>query len=330
MSEEKALFGIIGDGRDPDTQLQPRANKPDTYGLYVDGELVNAYGTAYEALKGLRDEPATRRQVIELRDMNTTKLAEKRLVDVQNTTNLLRSAHVVPKLYLTDDMKRDLISEGRDPAHPFRDVQPARTHEASVWFKQLQSITAQLKHERAASVERERIATPDMARSTPAAPDRQSEASSPQQASSAPVVRPAKQAAPKDGGLRSSSCSRSLPSLIVSAITAPSVARIRTLRSQRQQCRRSSPSCRPCRRRANRSNSSRIVRSRRLLHLRTRSRAAPTKWTSTDARFCVSSPATCGVFLLAKVPVYLHISTHIYIDSTPVLQYDWFCGWLMA
>jgi hypothetical protein len=143
MNEEKRLYGSIGSGHEEEP-LKPRENKPSTYGLYVDGELREAYPTAFDALKGLRDEPKTVDQQVELRDMDGNKLAEKRLSEVLNRTNLLQSAHYVPRLALTDDMKRDLISEGRDPLTPFRDVQPRPSQQVqqsaeSSWRAQLLS-----------------------------------------------------------------------------------------------------------------------------------------------------------------------------------------------
>ncbi|KVR13145.1 hypothetical protein WK12_11785 [Burkholderia ubonensis] len=170
MDEEKALFGSMSDGRARQEQLKPRANKPDTYLLHADGELVGAYGSAYDALRGLRDQAAAPGQKIEIRDPGGAMLAEKRFAEVLNTTNLLQASRLVPKLYLSEDMRRDLVAEGRDPSAPFRDVRPIEPEKRSAsndWFKDLQALNRQVNDVRRAQAEHTRP-TPERSADLPA------------------------------------------------------------------------------------------------------------------------------------------------------------------
>lgn len=114
------LIGTIG-GEDSPRLYEPRQDKPGIYMLYVDDKLIDGYGSAYKALEGLRYQSMTLGQKIEIRDEMGERLAEKNLVQIEGRSSALPVTYNVPQLLLSDNIRRDLVAEKRDPLDPFSD-----------------------------------------------------------------------------------------------------------------------------------------------------------------------------------------------------------------
>lgn len=136
--QEKHLFGTIEPGapapmpephldKPLNEQYAPRDAKPDAYFIYDNGVPVAGYQTAYEAYVEFRDyepESGHSREHVELREWRDPGEAGKRLAswetfERENTRTFMYSTRpdveTVYRVKLEDDMKRDLVSEGRHP-----------------------------------------------------------------------------------------------------------------------------------------------------------------------------------------------------------------------
>ncbi len=139
--QEKHLFGSIEPGvpapmpephldKPLNEQYAPRDAKPDAYFIYDNGVPVAGYQTAYEAYVEFRDyepESGHSREHVELREWRDPGEAGKRLAswetfERENTRTFMYSTRpdveTVYRVKLEDDMKRDLVSEGRHPHEP--------------------------------------------------------------------------------------------------------------------------------------------------------------------------------------------------------------------
>jgi hypothetical protein len=165
LAEEKYVLGSIGSGNESMRLYEPRSGKPEMYMLYVNEELIEAFGTAHQALIALREQAMDAGDRVEVKASDGDVLAEKKVVTVQNTTNWLQPTRKVPQLLMADNLKRDLVAEGRDPADPFAEgkgqesspgwrSQLAQQTQSAVgarpdrdWFKELEALSAKLPKE---------------------------------------------------------------------------------------------------------------------------------------------------------------------------------------
>lgn len=150
MTNEKELFSITAAENEKAEQERTkrttaRADKPQTYYLYADDDLINAYDNASDAIKGLRDEPLPEadQRKLTIKDDQLRELAEK-LHETRLTVNPVQSTQSAWRVELTDEMQHDLDAEDYGASAQAAPAAPAEP-EAPEWKQQLQSRAPQTK-----------------------------------------------------------------------------------------------------------------------------------------------------------------------------------------
>ncbi|OMG71395.1 hypothetical protein [Burkholderia ubonensis] len=118
--DKKDVLGSMGRAEpEPEKPLAeryaPRADKPEIYYLYKGDEQIDGYTSAFEAFKDFENHGGND---IELRAPDGERLMTRDIQRIEHNVSAWSGHHYEAPVTLSDNMKRDLVAEGRNPENP--------------------------------------------------------------------------------------------------------------------------------------------------------------------------------------------------------------------
>jgi hypothetical protein len=133
----------------------PRADKPEIYYLYKGDEMLEGYSSAFDAYRDFENHGGTD---VELRDEHGERLMSRDVRTVEHDFAAWSGLHTEAPVTLSDNMKRDLVAEGRNPENPREPLEATRTPEPAA------ALAAALDTDPTAEQLRAQLGAPEVAR----------------------------------------------------------------------------------------------------------------------------------------------------------------------